>query len=228
VTKALSSTPVAMEMQVHANMLIAYLFARFGETGDGLESEASTYSLPPPEFPVSSLAAGEAPSYTPSAGAGAGVGGGLGDSKRSSGGFREGEDELGEGGRDYFDRDDGDGSSEGSHSPPSSGERYESRDNYNSSGGYNYNGAMEYNNNNNNNSNAQTLDTSRRQSPNPKSSSNSKPNYMGGTSANKSKRFSTVSPKGRAPGGAGAGVRGLGSPGERAGGGRVQKGNIII
>ena len=191
-----------MEIQVHANMILAYLFSRFGDTGDGLESEASTYSLPAPEYPVSLPTEELPPNYAfkpgiPATAAMSGFGG-RGD------GYRE---DRGIGGDEFFDND-GDGSSMASSHTFE--EADEARDMPRG-----YNGSMEYTYTNNNNG-AQTLDTSKKQAPLPVR----KPNYMGGTSTNKGKRFSTISPQGR--GGYG---RGISSPGNNVASIRAQKAN---
>lgn len=180
-----------MEIQVHANMILAYLFSRFGDTGDGLESEASTYSLPVPDFPVS-VAVGIHPragdttdSYT----AFAAQQGGFGHSLKDSGGYRENTS-------DFFDGDDG---ASLASSQASGGAR--EQDFYGGYGG----GSTEYANNN-----AHTLESSSRRAPPPVN----KPGYMGGTSANKNKRFSTISPQGRDRGN---------SSGNRVAGARAQR-----
>ena len=153
---------VAMEIQVHTNMILAYLFTRFGDTGDGLESEASTYSLPPPDFPVS--ARRDAPIM-------------------ESAGAADYNDDVMKNmeytvGSDYHNGDRG-----SSASSQSSGAGNEARDFFGYSG---ESAAMEYT------THPHTLrEPSQRKVPPPAR----KPNYMGGTTANKSKRFSVVSPR---------------------------------
>lgn len=163
---------VAMEIQVHANMIMAYLFTRFGDTGDGLESEASTYSLPPPDFPVSTIAEERAE---------IGAHGGQRITTRAN----------------NYDNDE-----RSSRSSPSSGGGNDSRDYFNS---YSGEPSLEFNVHS-----GHTLqdDSKVRRSAPPAT----KPNYMGGTSANKSKRFSTISP---------AAV--MSSPGDKVAGIRAQR-----
>lgn len=139
-----------MEIQVHTNMIMAYLFTRFGDTGDGIESEASTYSLPVPDYPVAHL------------------------DDTTNGGQSLKEYTEKKGNESY---EDDKASSASSHSSRGGNEDY-----FNYSGG----GPVEYMNNN-----VQTLQSSKtKRGPPPVS----RPNYMGGTTANKSKRFSTIVP----------------------------------
>lgn len=168
-----------MEIQVHTNMILAYLFTRFGDTGDGLESEASTYSLPPPTFPV--FAQRDAPNAESAAAVE------YGDDFMKSSEFTAGSD--------YHSGDMG-----SSASSQSSGAGNEGRDYYGYGGEF---AAAEYSNY------PQTLrEPSQRKAPAPAK----KPNYMGGTTANKSKRFSVVSPR--------SGNTGLG---DKVAGARAQK-----
>jgi hypothetical protein len=44
--------PVASEIQVLANMILVFLYSRYGDTGDKIDSNPIQYSIPVPAFPV--------------------------------------------------------------------------------------------------------------------------------------------------------------------------------
>ena len=167
---------------MHTNMILVYLFSRFGDTGDGLESEASTYSLPAPDFPVS-VPDYENGQYSP-----------LPSKEVNKGlsGYGLSDEAIGE---EYLY---GDGaSSASSHSSTGvNNSKYFDGDR---------SGSIEYN------KHPQTLKSASQRNGPPAG----KPSYMGGTSSNKGKRFSTLSPHGS----------GNLSPGDRVHGARSQKEN---